>query len=118
MYTLPSAIITSPNWPRKYDNNMDCTYIIDVPNGIAISLTFETFDLETDSGIRDGDVLYYGMGDNADTSKADGELSGYTIPDSIYMETGTMWLRFISNSIKTFTGFRLNYVVTSSKCQC
>ena len=94
---------------------MDCTYIIDVPNGEAISLSFDTFELETDTGIRDGDVLYYGVGDIADTSKADGALSGYTIPASIYMEAGTMWLRFISNSIKTFTGFRLDYVATTSK---
>ena len=114
MYTLPSDTITSPNWPFKYDDNMDCTYIIDVPNGVNIRISFEIFELET-AVSRDGDVLYYGPGKIADISTAEGALSGYIKPDPIYMETGAMWLRFKSDERLTLNGFKLNYVATTSK---
>lgn len=38
--------IISPNFPKQYDNNMNCTYFIDVEPQSLVILTFVSFHLE------------------------------------------------------------------------
>ena len=46
-----NGVITSPGYPRHYDNNTNLTWLIQVPEGLRIEITFETFELELASGI-------------------------------------------------------------------
>ena len=46
-----NGVITSPGYPRNYDNNNYLTWLIQVPEGLRIEITFETFELELASGI-------------------------------------------------------------------
>ena len=41
-----SGIITSPKYPNKYPNNLDCQWHIKTDDGRKVQLTFSTFDLE------------------------------------------------------------------------
>lgn len=45
-YTNPSGYIVSPNYPKQYDNNMNCTYIIEADPLSLVILTFVSFHLE------------------------------------------------------------------------
>lgn len=37
----PPGYITSPNYPQNYPQNIDCTWVIIVPNGEAVQIDFE-----------------------------------------------------------------------------
>ncbi|XP_078343320.1 tolloid-like protein 2 [Oculina patagonica] len=41
--------LTSPGYPNKYPNNMDCNYSVPIPPGMAIKITFHGFDVEYSS---------------------------------------------------------------------
>ncbi|KAB1253791.1 Cubilin [Camelus dromedarius] len=45
-FTNPSDYIVSPNYPKQYDNNMNCTYIIEADPLSVVLLTFVSFHLE------------------------------------------------------------------------
>ena len=40
--------ITSFGFPQGYYNNMDCTWLIQRPNGEVIEIRFTSFDVESD----------------------------------------------------------------------
>lgn len=47
----PPGYITSPNYPSNYPQNIDCVWIITVPNGEAVQLDFEgDFYIEAHTG--------------------------------------------------------------------
>lgn len=47
----PPGYITSPNYPSNYPTNIDCVWIITVPNGEAVQLDFEdNFYIESHTG--------------------------------------------------------------------
>lgn len=37
----PPGFITSPNYPSNYPQNIDCIWVISVPNGEAVQLDFD-----------------------------------------------------------------------------
>ena len=37
----PPGYITSPNYPENYPQNMDCVWVITVPNGESVQIDFE-----------------------------------------------------------------------------
>ena len=38
--------ILSPGFPKKYDNNMNCTWLIVAPNNTRIELSVEGYEIE------------------------------------------------------------------------
>ena len=46
-----NGVITSPGYPRNYENNITFTWLIQVPEGLSIEIRFEVFELELASGI-------------------------------------------------------------------
>ena len=49
---LGSGVITSPGYPQSYDNNLDLKWLIQVPLGLFIQISFLSFDLEYQSSCR------------------------------------------------------------------
>lgn len=45
-FTNARGYITSPYYPLKYDDNMNCTYLINVVGMSTVTLSFRVFDLE------------------------------------------------------------------------
>lgn len=68
-YTDNFGDLTSPNYPNKYPNNLDCVYTITVGFNEQIELEFTNFSLEDRSGqtcfdfveIRYGLFLHYNL---------------------------------------------------------
>ena len=40
------GVVTSPNFPQKYENNIDCTWLIELSVEKFIKIEFLSFDLE------------------------------------------------------------------------
>ena len=47
-----NGVITSPGFPEKYANNLDLTWIIQLPRGQYIKIDFVNFDVNHDSSCR------------------------------------------------------------------
>ncbi|KAG8515901.1 Cubilin, partial [Galemys pyrenaicus] len=113
-FTNPSGYIISPNYPKQYDNNMNCTYIIETDPFSVVLLTFVSFHLEarstvTGSCAHDGVQIIRGYS-SASTPFAtlcgDDTLSPITL-------SGPVMLNFYSNAYITDFGFKLSYRITS-----
>lgn len=49
-YSDPPGYITSPNYPQNYPQNMDCIWVITVPNRESVQIDFdEEFYIEPTS---------------------------------------------------------------------
>ncbi|KAI8496691.1 hypothetical protein Bbelb_253460 [Branchiostoma belcheri] len=111
--TAPSGgPVTSPNYPSNYGRNENCEWLITVPEGSIIRLTFDSFDTEFS---RDYLTIYDGASDNATEIK---RLRGYQSQISPIISTSnTMFLRFTSNLRDSRQGFQFNYTSsTAGKC--
>ena len=56
--------ITSPGYPQNYDNNLDLKWLIQVPLGLVIQISFLSFDLESHSSCRYVRLLILINGEN------------------------------------------------------
>ena len=57
-YHNDTGIMTSPNFPANYPNNVNCTFTIQTNNTRGIEITFQYFNLEYNY-----DYLYVGTGE-------------------------------------------------------
>uniref|UniRef100_A0A4W6F2P1 Cubilin n=1 Tax=Lates calcarifer TaxID=8187 RepID=A0A4W6F2P1_LATCA len=109
----PPGYITSPNYPQNYPQNIDCIWVITVPNGEAVQIDFEDeFYIEPTTScvydyleVRDGSTL------NADLIS---RLCGNTRPSTQHSTGSSMLLRFRTDTSVTHKGFKAKY----SKATC
>uniref|UniRef100_A0A452U8T7 Cubilin n=1 Tax=Ursus maritimus TaxID=29073 RepID=A0A452U8T7_URSMA len=112
-FTNPSGYILSPNYPKQYDNNMNCTYVIEADPLSLVLLTFESFHLEARSAVTGScasDGVHIIRGSNFSSAPfatvcGDEILSPVTI-------LGPVLLNFYSNAHTTDLGFKFNYKIT------
>ncbi|XP_025082085.1 low-density lipoprotein receptor-related protein 4-like [Pomacea canaliculata] len=103
-YVSPSGFISSPSYTRQDMDIQDCIYIINTTAGHRITLTFltlETEDCRYDFlQIRDG---------SSELSPSMGIFCNTRVPDRVRSTSNTMWIRFISDSSQSGTGFNATY---------
>ncbi|XP_038073077.1 bone morphogenetic protein 1-like [Patiria miniata] len=98
-----SQYITSPSYPRHYENNLDIQWLIQVADDQKIILRFHDFD-----------TLYYdylevGIGRNSTVSSTTVfRRSGSRLPPVTLSTGNAMWLRFTSGAIGSGRGFSLS----------
>ena len=47
---MTDGTFTSPNYPNEYDNDASCDFVFKASEGEVITVTFNDFDLEANSG--------------------------------------------------------------------
>ncbi|XP_075408563.1 cubilin [Tenrec ecaudatus] len=109
-FTGPSGDIVSPNYPKQYDNNMNCTYVIEASSHSVVLLTFVSFHLEARSAIagscvNDGVHIIRGY---SLSSTPFATLCGDETPAPVSI-SGPVLLNFYSNARITDYGFKFSY---------
>ncbi|XP_019646180.1 PREDICTED: enteropeptidase-like, partial [Branchiostoma belcheri] len=102
--------VTSPNYPSNYGNNENCQWLITAPAGSTISLTFDSFDLESN---YDYLTIFDGPSDSAAQLL---RLSGSPVNPATTSTSNMMFIKFTSNWHVTRRGFSFYY--TSSVFNC
>uniref|UniRef100_A0A673AMU3 Cubilin n=1 Tax=Sphaeramia orbicularis TaxID=375764 RepID=A0A673AMU3_9TELE len=104
--------ITSPNYPQNYPQNIDCTWVISVPNGEAVQIDFEDeFYIEpTSSCLYDYLELRDGSTSNAALIS---RLCGNTRPSTQRSTASSMLLRFRTDTSVTHKGFKAKYSIAT-----
>ncbi|XP_036131390.1 cubilin [Molossus molossus] len=113
-FTKSSGYIISPNYPKQYDNNMNCTYFIEADPLSVVFLTFVSFHLEARSAVTgscDSDGVHIIRGHSV-ASTPFATMCGDEIPSPVTI-SGPVLLNFYSNSHTTDFGFKLSYQITS-----
>ncbi|KAG7279658.1 hypothetical protein CRUP_025761 [Coryphaenoides rupestris] len=85
----PPGYITSPNYPQNYPHNIDCVWVIAVPNGEAL---------------RDGPTS-----DSAPIAR----LCGNTRPSTQHSTGSALFLRFRTDTGVTHKGFKAKYSIAT-----
>uniref|UniRef100_A0A8C0EKJ7 Enteropeptidase n=1 Tax=Bubo bubo TaxID=30461 RepID=A0A8C0EKJ7_BUBBB len=102
MLTDSSGFFHSMNYPKPYNANIICQWIILVPQGLSIKLNFTSFDTQ-----QYGDHLniFEGIGQNKILRAS---LSG-TNPETIYIFSHEATAQFISDYSENYNGFNATY---------
>lgn len=43
---MVGSSLKSPGYPNNYTNNMHCVYTVNIPDGKALNITFDDFEVE------------------------------------------------------------------------
>jgi len=102
--------ITSVDFPNAYPNNVDCTYTVTAPEGMAIRFVMETFNLQSTSRCYNQD--YFVLTEPGYSST---KLCGDSGQDYNYRTEGNVaTVTFHSNPTVTSPGFSLHYEVAEA----
>ncbi|XP_029048305.2 cubilin isoform X2 [Osmia bicornis bicornis] len=108
------GVIESPNFPYKYEHNLNCSWIIEAPVGNKINLTFSHIDLEG-SGLEDTcnyDYLEVKEGTNDQpTTELAKICDSENVKRKIHSSQHQVFVTFVTDSLLAFNGFRLEWLV-------
>ncbi|NXC37645.1 ENTK Enteropeptidase, partial [Penelope pileata] len=102
MLTGSSGSFHSMNYPKPYNANIVCQWIIIVPQGLSIKLNFTSFDTEH---LMDNLNIFEGVGQNK-TLRA--SLSGSN-PETVYIFSHEATAKFTSDYSENYNGFNATY---------
>ncbi|XP_065711316.1 enteropeptidase [Patagioenas fasciata] len=102
MLTDSSGFFHSMNYPKPYNENIICQWIILVPEGLSIKLNFTSFDTQRYADILD---IFEGIGENKILRAS---LSGIN-PETIHIFSHEATARFVSDYSENHDGFNAMY---------
>lgn len=108
--------IVTPNWPEQYSGDLDCTWIINTPEGTQMELRIEIFDVELTKNCSKDWLEIRNGGSNH--SSLLGRFCGNVtdVPRNIPSFTNQMYLRFHSDSFGNNRGFQIHWFLLSNGC--
>ncbi|XP_069688891.1 cubilin [Periplaneta americana] len=110
----PSAVFTSPNYPRFYPTNTVCEWIITVSWGRSIELTITNFSMENTPNCRFDSLTVY-----AGTDDSGPQITQFCHTDSqkvVTSSSNNMFVRFMTDFSYQGRGFRAVYRTVESRC--
>ncbi|XGW01288.1 hypothetical protein V3C99_013889 [Haemonchus contortus] len=104
LFTSGLGFVTSPSWPSNYPNDITCNYLMTMPKGSRVMLTFVAFSTEA---CCDKVEIYDGP--NATYPKL-AILSGNSVSNTTYYSTQqSLFLTFYSDYTQNDKGFSAYY---------
>lgn len=112
----PGTVITSPNYPNSYANNLDCEMTIRFSESTKVLIEFDpTFEIEYISHGCNGvycngcsyDYLEVYDGPSTDSPLGGSRICGSSAPAPIQSTGNSMKLIFHTDSSETKTGFKI-----------
>lgn len=108
------GVLESPNFPNKYEHNLNCSWKIEAPLGNKINLTFSHFDMEGTNAqnrcvydyleVREGE-------DDASNTELARLCSSDTLPPNIHSSQHQVFVKFVTDTMVASNGFRLEWLV-------
>ncbi|CCD61973.1 C-type LECtin [Caenorhabditis elegans] len=105
---MTPGIITSPNYPQNYDNNVYCSYKLSTLGSYNILLEFTSFSTE-----ENVDLVTVYDGESTNGLKI-GTYSGSREPFHLISKGNNFFLAFSTDSRNVFKGFSASFVAYST----
>ncbi|XP_035743302.1 cubilin-like [Vespa mandarinia] len=109
LYKNPNGIIESPGQDSNYENNEECTWIIQAPPGYVVQLNWLSFNLEYQIRCRNDYVSVYENISKSEDSHL-GTYCGNNKPPILTSRERTMVIFFETDSSITLNGFMATYI--------
>ncbi|KAF7700135.1 membrane frizzled-related protein isoform X2 [Silurus meridionalis] len=110
--TGPSGSLISPNHPKAYPHQQQCTWHISTKKGNVIQLRFHNFSLETGDVCEFDYIEVYDSGNTRD-SKILGRYCGSDLPPDLTSTGPVMTVVFVADKGVADSGFYASYQVIS-----
>lgn len=114
LLTHPEGIISSPNYPKRYEHVLECFWEINVEYGYNIEITITDLDIETNKDC-DFDSLTFSNDRNFTTSITKLCDSLHT-PKILTSDGHKVFLKFASDESNNGRGFNLSYRSSLASC--
>ncbi|XP_064190205.1 cubilin [Anguilla rostrata] len=108
----PPAYIMSPNYPNNYPQNIDCVWVLTVPNGEAVQLDFEDEFYIEPSNSCPYDYLELRNGASSDGNVI-GRFCGTQRPSTQRSAGSVMMVRFRTDHSVTHRGFKAKFSIAT-----
>jgi hypothetical protein len=102
-FNAPQGTLADGSGSKNYVNNATCNWIIDVPFGFDLKLTFTAFDLEDNNDF----VKVYDYA----TQTLLATYHGHTVPAPVVSPSGKMYIVFKSDYVYNFGGWEAQWSV-------
>lgn len=114
-----SGSITSPNFPQNYGSEHRCSWIIIVPQGYHVLLSFNRTDFQIHSCSVTCDCDFLEVREGKESGNLLGKYCGNRIPSPIYGSGHLLWIRFVSDKFSSNKGFRATFqAIEDLKGEC
>ena len=126
LFHTVAGVLTSPNFPGNYPNDVARTHIIKVQDGTSVSFEFTAFNVELNGvSCRDSVTIVDGngttlMGETCGGSSygnliVGGQSESSTLPATVESTSNVVNLIFSSSADYTLTGWNLTWSAVSSE---
>jgi len=106
--TANSGVLNDGSGLANYANGLNCSWLIQLSTPGPIVISWNSFDTQAWS-----DYVYLHDGSSAGAPII-GSYSGTTLPTSVTANSGSVYVRFVTNSSVNAAGWELNYTVQST----
>ena len=98
-------MVTSPNHPNKYPNDLQQTNTIEVEEGLIVEMQFTAFDVESHSTCSYDHVTIK----NGDGTTLMEKTCGSSLPAAVTSTSNTVEIYFHTDSSSSKSGWRLTW---------
>ena len=102
---LTPGVVTSPNHPNNYPNDLRQTNTIEVEEGLIVEMQFTAFDVEYDSTCSDDHVTIK----NGDGTTLMEKTCGSSLPAAVTSKSNTVEIYFHTDGSGSKSGWRLTW---------
>ena len=102
IFSSRSGRITSPNYPNDYFANLNCLWLVKVPDAVQLTVNFHDFSLEDDPLCLNDRIFTFEMAKEP-YSECGTNVRNKTIQGNTFM------LEFVTNNKFNARGFELTY---------
>ncbi|VVC99646.1 unnamed protein product [Leptidea sinapis] len=110
-----TGVIYSKNYPKNYENNMECMWLISVPQYHRIEINILDFDLykldDSDESCGDALSIYDGANIITNSNYSQRLCPGSNVTQ-IITNHSTIFVKFTTDNHGTAKGFKANFTVT------
>ena len=104
-FCLTPGVVTSPNYPNNYPNNLQQTNTIEVEEGLIVEMQFTAFDVESHSTCSYDYVTIK----NGDGTTLMEKTCGSSLPAAITSKSNIVEIYFHTDRKDTESGWRLTW---------
>ncbi|XP_018534355.1 neuropilin-1a [Lates calcarifer] len=114
-FTAPQGVIETPGFPKKYPNNLDCTFMILASNTSVIEVEFKSFNMQADPTALQGVLCRLDRLDIWDglpkVGRHLGRYCGQEFPHRVTSHSGILSMTVITDNRVSKEGFSANYAI-------
>ncbi|XP_065581286.1 ovochymase-1-like isoform X2 [Artemia franciscana] len=100
------GVIETPNYPYNYENNMECTWVIETPENTTVNFFCEDFDLQGSMTCQND---YLEVSESGDVEFKDSTRYCEDDSPNVHSTLNRLALKFKSNNFYRYKGFKCQF---------